>query len=400
MTNQEQKERGDKVLIGNYGRYPVALDRGRGCEVWDVEGRRYLDFLAGIAVCNLGHCHPAVVSAIKEQADKLIHVSNLYYIEAQTQLSELLVANSFADRAFYCNSGAEANEAAIKLARIASPEGKGTIISLSESFHGRTLATITATGQPKFGQGFEPLPPGFVTAPYGDLEALEAAIDATTCAIICEPLQGEGGVRPLEQEYLQGIRSLCDKYDLLLIFDEVQTGIGRSGKLFAYQQFGVEPDIISLAKGLGSGVPIGAILARGEVAKAFVPGSHGSTFGGNPLVCAAALATIKTIATDDFLEEVEDKARYLSSLLEKLVQDYPQTFSAERGMGLLRGLVMTKEAAGRGSEIVNSLFERGYLMNFAGGVALRFAPPLVVSPEQCDELIAEIRVVLQDGEFK
>lgn len=400
MTNQEQKERGDKVLIGNYGRYPVALEKGRGCEVWDVEGKRYLDFLAGIAVCNLGHCHPAVVQAIKDQAEKLIHVSNLYYIEKQTRLSELLVEKSFADRAFYCNSGAEANEAAIKLARIASPEGKGTIISLSGSFHGRTLATVTATGQAKFGKGFEPLPTGFATAPYGDLEALEAIIDETSCAIICEPLQGEGGVRPLEQAYLQGIRALCDKHGLILIFDEVQTGIGRSGKLFAYEQFGVEPDIMTLAKGLGSGVPIGAVLARDAIAQAFTPGTHGSTFGGNPLVCAAAVATIETIGNEAFLEDVEDKSRYLSSLLQKLVQDFPNTFSDERGLGLLRGLVMTTEAASRGSEIVKNLFDRGYLLNFAGGVALRFAPPLVVSPEECDELIAEIRVVLRNGEFK
>ncbi|MGL1930960.1 MAG: aspartate aminotransferase family protein [Desulfotalea sp.] len=396
MSNIEEKERGDKVYVGNYGRYPIAIKKGSGCVLTDADGKEYLDFLSGIAVCNLGHCHPKVVKAIQEQAETLLHVSNLYYIDKQTTLAELLTENSFADKVFFCNSGAEANEAAIKLARIHAPEGKGTIISLSGSFHGRTMATLAATGQPKFGAGFEPLPGGFVTVEFGDLKAIEDAIDDTTCAILCEPLQGEVGVRPHADNYLQGVRELCDKYSLSLIFDEVQTGIGRSGTLFAYQQLGVEPDIMTLAKGLGSGVPIGAMLAREDIAAALVPGTHGSTFGGNPLVCAAAIATLEVMLADGFFGQVAKTTAYLTSCLAGMAKDFPTLFTNERGLGLLRALIFTEASQKHGASITNRMMAAGFLINFAGGIALRFAPPLIVTEEQIDAMLKELKIICSD----
>ncbi len=263
-NNKQLKERGDKVFIGNYSRYPAAMVKGSGCRLTDAEGKEYLDFMAGIAVCGLGHAHPEITEAICRQAAELVHVSNLYYTEPQIALAEMITGNSFGEKIFLCNSGAEANEAAIKLARIYSGEGRYKIISFSGSFHGRTLATVAATGQPKFHKGFEPLPEGFSHAPFGDLQALEQLIDDSTCAILLEPLQGEGGVRPLSKEYLQGIKALCDKHELLLIFDEIQTGIGRTGTLFAYQQLGIEPDILTMAKALGNGLPIGAMMTSAQ----------------------------------------------------------------------------------------------------------------------------------------
>lgn len=394
MTNEALKKRGDAVLVGNYGRYPIGITKGTGCLLTDEDGKEYKDFLAGIAVCSLGHCHPRVTAAIKDQAERLMHVSNLYYTEPQTRLAELLVANSFGDKVFFCNSGAEANEAAIKMARIHSLKEKNSIISLTGSFHGRTMATLAATGQPKFGEGFEPLPAGFSSAPFGDIAALESLIDPSTCAIICEPLQGEGGVRPLKKDYLKGIRALCDKHGLLLIFDEIQTGVGRMGTLFAYEQFGVEPDIMTLAKGLAGGMPIGAVIARDEIAASLLPGTHGSTFGGNPVCCAAAVAVLEVILDKDFLPKMNTTADYLSKELNKIVLSFPELFKGERGMGLLRGLVMTDMGAKRGGEIVNLMLGRGYLINFAGGVALRFAPPLIVSRDECDGLVATLREVL------
>ncbi|OGR16280.1 MAG: acetylornithine aminotransferase, partial [Desulfobacterales bacterium GWB2_56_26] len=271
--NKELKERADKVFIGTYARYPAAMVKGDGCRLIDADGREYLDFLSGIAVCALGHCHPAVTEAIRHQAGELVHVSNLYYTRPSIELAELLTGNSFGERIFLANSGAEANEAAIKLARIHSGEGRYQVISLAGSFHGRTLATVAATGQPKFHKGFEPLPEGFLHAPFGDLAALEKLISGATCAILCEPLQGEGGVRPLDREYLAGIRALCDKHGLLLIFDEIQTGLGRTGTFFAYEQLGVTPDILTMAKALGNGLPIGAMMTRAEIAASFTPGT-------------------------------------------------------------------------------------------------------------------------------
>ncbi len=380
--------------MNTYGRYPAVMVEGSGCLLKDENGKEYLDFLAGIAVCGLGHCHPEVTAAIVVQAGKLVHVSNLFYTAPQTELAELLVANSFADRIFLANSGAEVNEAAIKLARKHGGPGRYEIISLQGSFHGRTLATVAATGQGKFHKGFEPLPEGFVHAPFGDLDALEKMISDRTCGILCEPLQGEGGVRPLPKEYLQGIRKLCDKHNLVLIFDEVQVGMGRTGTLFAYEQFGVEPDIMTLAKALGNGLPIGAMLAREGVAASFSPGDHASTFGGNPVACAGAVAVLKIMLGAGFLDGVRGKGAYLSGRLQALVEEFPELATGVRGLGLIQGLVLTEKGASLGAEIVKRLFDEGVLANFAGGVALRFIPPLIIHETQVDSMISRLREVL------
>ncbi|MDF1613825.1 acetylornithine transaminase [Desulfurivibrio dismutans] len=391
-ANEQWNQRGNGVLMNTYGRLPVTMVRGSGCTLHDADGREYLDFVAGIAVCNLGHCHPAVSAAVREQVEKLVHVSNLYHTVPQIKLAEKLCAHSFADRVFFCNSGAEANEAALKLARKASGEGKYEIISLTGSFHGRTLATVAATGQSKFHEGFEPLPAGFLHAPFGDLEGLERLVGPRTCAVLCEPLQGEGGVRPLAPEYLRGIRELCDRHGLLLIFDEVQVGMGRTGSLLAYEQLGVVPDIITLAKGLANGLPMGAMLAKEDVAAAFTPGTHASTFGGNPVAAAAALAVLDTMLAPDFLAAVREKGAYLAAGLNELVRRYPDRLQEVRGMGLIQGLVLREEFRDQGPAMVQKLFEQGLLLNFAGNTALRFIPPLVVSRAEIDralELVAD-----------
>jgi acetylornithine aminotransferase/acetylornithine/N-succinyldiaminopimelate aminotransferase len=394
--NKQLQERGDKVFIGTYARYPAAMVRGSGCRLTDADGKEYLDFMAGIAVCALGHCHPLITEAICRQAGQLVHVSNLYYTEPQIELAEMITENSFGEKLFLCNSGAEANEAAIKLARIYSAAGRYKIISLSGSFHGRTLATVAATGQPKFHKGFEPLPEGFVHAPFGDLKALEQLIDGSTCAVLCEPLQGEGGVRPLAGEYLRGIKALCDKHGLLLIFDEIQTGMGRTGTLFAYQQLGIEPDILTMAKALANGLPIGAMLTSARIAAPFVPGTHASTFGGNPVAAAAAVATLKIMLADGFLAGVRTKGDYFQAELNKLAKRFPALIGSVRGMGLLVGAVLTEQGVAHGTEIVNKMFARGFLMNFAGNVALRFVPPLIVTKEEIDLLVAALAGVLAE----
>jgi acetylornithine/N-succinyldiaminopimelate aminotransferase len=394
--NEQLKERGDKVFIGTYARYPAAMVKGSGCRLTDADGKEYLDFMAGIAVCSLGHGHPKVTEAICRQAAELVHVSNLYYTEPQIELAEMIIENTFGEKLFLCNSGAEANEAAIKLARIYSDEGRYKIISLSGSFHGRTLATVAATGQPKFHEGFEPLPEGFLHAPFGDLQALEQLVDSSTCAILCEPLQGEGGVRPLAKEYLQGIKALCDKHGLLLIFDEIQTGMGRTGTLFAYEQLGIQPDILTMAKALANGLPIGAMLTSAKIAAPFIPGTHGSTFGGNPVASAAAVATLQIMLADGFLDGVKKKGEYFQAELNKLAEQFPALISSARGMGLLVGAVLTEQGVAHGTEIVNKMFARGFLMNFAGNVALRFVPPLIVTKEEIDMLVAELAEVLSE----
>ncbi len=396
ITNKELAARSDQVFIGTYTRYPAAMVKGAGCRLTDAEGKEYLDFLAGIAVCGLGHCHPAVTAAICRQAGELTHVSNLYYTEPQTELAELLTAHSFADRVFLANSGAEANEAAIKLARIWAGENRYEIISLTGSFHGRTLATVAATGQVKFQKGFEPMPEGFCHAPFGDLTSLESMITDQTCAILCEPLQGEGGVRPLDRDYLQGLRRFCDKYDLLLIFDEIQTGMGRTGTLFAYEQLGIVPDIMTLAKALGNGLPIGAMVTTKRIAAAFTPGSHASTFGGNPVASAAAVATMKVMLADGFLAEVRAKGQYLHEQLQLLAARFPALATEVRGLGLIQGLVLTEAGVEKGGAIVTRMFEKGCLINFAGNVALRFLPPLIVSREEIDQMIQLLAEVLGD----
>ncbi len=389
-------EKSSAFFMETYVRYPAVMTEGKGCVLKGEDGREYLDFVAGIAVCGLGHSFPLVTKAICEQAEKLVHVSNLYHTGPQTELARLLVENSFADRIFLANSGAEANEAAIKLARKQSGKGRFEIISLEGSFHGRTLATLAATGQAKFHKGFEPLPKGFRHAPFGDLKSLEKMIRPETCAIMCEPLQGEGGVRPLDKDYIHGIRKLCDEKNLLLIFDEIQVGMGRTGTLFAYEQIGVTPDIMTLAKALANGLPIGAMLATESIAAAFGPGTHASTFGGNPVVCAAAVATLKTMLTGRFLDEVRSKGEYLSGKLMTLAKRYPGLAQGVRGRGLILGLVLTPAGVQLGTAIVNKCFERGILINFAGNAVLRFIPPLVVSREEIDTLIEALNLILAE----
>lgn len=396
MNNSEWIERGEQVLIHTYRRFPAAMVRGEGCRLWDENGKEYLDFLSGIAVCVLGHCQPEVTRAIRNQAGELVHVSNLFYTRPQIELAELLVRNSFADRVFFANSGAEANEAAIKLARIYSAPGKYEIISLLGSFHGRTLAAVAATGQPHFHRGFEPMPEGFINAEFGDLQALEALISPQTCAILCEPIQGESGVRPLSQEYLQGIRALCDRHGLLLIFDEVQTGLGRTGTLFAHEQLGVTPDIMTLAKALGSGLPLSAMLTTEKIAAAFTPGTHAATFGGNPVSCAAGVVVLRQLLAPGFLEAVRDTGAYFMAELQGLAGKFPQFASGARGRGLLLGLTLTEKGIAHGAEIVNRMFERGLIINFTGNQVLRFVPPLIVTRNDIDTLIRELEAVFAE----
>jgi acetylornithine/N-succinyldiaminopimelate aminotransferase len=394
--NLEWKQRGDKVFIGTYSRFPAAMVRGEGCRLWDADGREYLDFLSGIAVCSLGHCHPAVTEAVCRQAAALMHVSNLFYTAPQIELAELLTAHSFADKVFMANSGAEANEAALKLARIHGGPDRFEVISLSGSFHGRTLATVAATGQPRFHQGFEPLPQGFIHADFGDLASLQNLISDRTCAVMCEPLQGESGVRPLEQEYLGAIRELCDRHGLLLIFDEVQTGMGRTGSLFAYEQLGIVPDIMTVAKALGNGLPIGVMLTTAEIASSFTAGSHASTFGGNPVAAAAAVAVLRLMLEDDFLAKVRERGAYLADRLAGVAGQFPDLAVGVRGRGLLLGLVLTDKGIGLGAKIVEQLFNRGVLINFAGNRVLRFIPPLIVSRGEIDQMIDNLIRVMEE----
>ncbi|MDO9584912.1 MAG: aspartate aminotransferase family protein, partial [Syntrophales bacterium] len=362
MQTEELMQLGDKVIMGTYKRFPVVLVKGSGMKVWDSTGKEYLDMLAGIAVCSLGHSHSAVVAAIKEQLDKLTHVSNLYYTEPQIRLAKLLTDNSFADKVFFCNSGAEANEAAIKLARKYAHDhfggGKYELLTMRNSFHGRTLATIAATGQEKFHKGFEPLPEGFRHLPFNDPVALEEAITDKTCGVMVEPIQGEGGVIIPDDNYLREVRMLCDKKGILMILDEVQVGIGRTGTLFAYEQSGIKPDILTLAKALGNGFPVGAMLATDKIAAAFTPGSHASTFGGNPLAMAAALATLETILKTGILENCRRMGVYFLKKLEELKWRHP-AITAVRG----RGLMVALELGHPGEEIVKSCLKKGLLIN-------------------------------------
>lgn len=379
----------------NVGRYPLVPVRGEGCRVWDADGKEYLDFLAGVAVNNLGHCHPRVVKALQEQAATLIHCSNYYHNAPQTELAELLCANSFADRVFFCNSGAEANEAAIKLARKYSRDKYGPerfeIITAAESFHGRTMATVSATGQEKVQRFFDPLLHGFTHVPFNDVPALQAAITSNTCAIMLEPIQGEGGIIIPSMGYLKEVRELCSANGLLLILDEVQTGIGRTGKLFAYEHFGVTPDIMTLAKGLGGGGPIGAMLATEEVAEAFTPGTHGSTFGGNPLMTATALAAVRAILEEGLLERTEEMGAYLLSRLDALKKKFDFIVDV-RGIGLMIGMSLTVPAG----DIVKKGHERGVLLNVTHDKVLRFVPPLIVGRKEIDEMMGILEGILEE----
>jgi len=392
-SSSEWINRADKHVMKTYGRYPLVAERGEGCRLWDVDGKAYLDFLAGVAVNNLGHCHPKVVAALREQAGRLLHCSNFYHIPQQVELAEWLCEHSFADRVFFCNSGAEANEAALKLARKHSSEkhgdGRFEVITAQASFHGRTIGTISATGQDKVKAGFAPMLDGFQHVPFGNITALRQAITPTTCAIMLEPLQGEGGVNVPPSGYLKAVRELCDEFDLLLIFDEVQVGCGRTGTLWAYQQDEVVPDIMTLAKALAGGPPIGALLTKEELATRLGPGTHGSTFGGNPLVCAAALAAMQTISEASVLDNCRAMGEYLTAKLEQLKAKY--SFIREvRGRGLIIGVELDIE----GGPLVVKAMERGLLMNCTVGNVLRFVPPLIVSRVEIDEAMTILDDVL------
>ncbi len=378
----------DDVIAKTYSRFPIVLERGEGCRLWDTVGRCYTDFVAGIAVCNLGHAHPGVSMALSKQAETLLHVSNLYYTIPQAELASWLVENSFADRVFFCNSGAEANEAAIKLTRkYFNDKGEShrfRIIAMEKSFHGRTFATLSATGQEKIRKGFDPVLEGFDFVPFNDIEALKNKIDDATCAVIIEPIQGEGGVHCPDPQYLKAVRRLCDEQKLLMIFDEIQTGIGRTGKLFAYEHFGVAPDIMTLAKALANGLPIGAMLAKEEIAAAFGPGSHASTFGGTPIVTAASLVVLKFIQSEGILEHCQTVGRYFMDKLLWLKERH-SVISQVRGMGLMLGIQLD---TADGDAIVKSCMEKGFLINCIQGHILRFIPPLIIAKSDIDALVA------------
>lgn len=386
MPTEELKEGAAKYLMQTYARQPVSIIRGRGSKVYDLEGREYTDFVAGIAVNILGHGHPDLVQAIQRQAAQLIHVSNLYYTEPQVKLGQMLVDHSFGDRVFFCNSGAEANEAAIKLARRYGHErhgaGRFEIITMKNSFHGRTLATITATGQEKVQKGFDPLVPGFLYAPFNDFGAIEGLLSDKTAAILLEPVQGEGGVHVADRTYLKNLRELCSSRDILLMFDEVQTGMGRTGTLFAYEQLGIEPDVMTLAKGLGGGMPIGACLARESVAAVFTAGSHASTFGGNPLACAAGLAVCRVLLEGRVLDHARQMGAYLAKGLADCKERHRVVREA-RGLGLLQGLELEIDARA----VVADCLARGLLVNATSERVLRFVPPLIVTQQEIDKLL-------------
>ena len=381
-------------VLNTYGHgRSLALVRGTGTRVWDAEGREYLDFLSGLAVNTLGHAHPAVVEAVQRQAETLIHVSNLYYIEPQVHLARRLTEVSFADKVFFCNSGAEANEAAIKLARkwgsTAGPGGTG-IVCMWQAFHGRTLATITATGQEKYQRNFHPLPGGFSHVPLNDVDALRAAITPETCAVMLEPVQAEGGVIPAEEEYLRAVRALCDERNLLLIFDEVQTGVGRCGPLWAHELAGITPDIMTVAKALGSGVPIGVMLATDETAAAMQVGDHASTFGGNALSSAAGLAVLKVVTADGFLEQARETAQYLWNELDQRIAPLPGVRTV-RGRGWLIGIVADRPVA---DWVTVMQEEHHILVGSAGPEVLRLLPPLIATRAECDQVVAALAAVI------
>jgi acetylornithine/N-succinyldiaminopimelate aminotransferase len=394
MNSDLIKNKSEKYLMHTYARLPVVIDRGMDCRVWDKEGKQYLDFVGGIAVNCLGHCHKEVVSAVAEQAQRLLHISNLYYIELQAQLAEVLVNNSFADKAFFCNSGTEANEAAIKLARIYSYKKYGShrygIITCHGSFHGRTMAALSATAQEKIHHGFAPLLQGFTYVPYNDITALTKAVTEKTCAVMLEPIQGEIGVILPDAHYLQKVEKLCRERNVLLILDEVQTGMGRTGKLFAYEHWGITPDIMALAKALGGGSAIGALLATDQVADAFTPGSHGTTFGGNPLACAAALATVNTLINNSHvLENCSSMGQHLETELKKIKDDFPSLIKDVRGIGLIYALELYQPCA----PIVLECLDRGILINCTNNNILRFLPPLTVQKEAIDRVVEVLRDV-------
>lgn len=394
MSSENIISMAGQVLMNTYGdRYGLALSKGEGAKLYDPEGNEYMDFLSGLAVTSLGHSHPKVAEAIAQQAKTLVHVSNLFFTEHQVRLAKLLVDNSFADRVFFCNSGAEANEAAIKLARKYSfdkyGEGRYKVLSMKDSFHGRTMMTLSATGQSKIHQGFFPLVDGFSYLPLSDIATLKESLNDGVCAVMIEPIQGEGGVNEPEPGYLKAVADLCREKDVLLIFDEVQVGMGRTGKLFAYENFGVEPDIMTLAKALANGLPIGAALAREEVAAAFTPGTHATTFGGTPLVTSAAIAVVETMLEDGFLDRVRQTGNYFKSRLAELVEKHDFAVKV-KGLGLILGL----ELSFPGTGVQKEMQKRGFLFNCTKDFVLRFLPPLTITEAEIDTLMPVLEEVL------
>ena len=385
-SNQDLIKLTNKYVAKNYGRYPIGLVRGKGTAVWDASGKKYIDFVAGLAVDNLGHCPPTVVNAIRKQAGKLLHVSNLYHIEPQSQLAAELTRLTFANKFFFCNSGTEANEAAIKLARRwfydnGQPK-RFEIITMNDSFHGRTMASLSATGQKKFHAGFGPLLPGFKYVPFNNLVALKKAITKKTCAVLIEPIQGEGGVNLADRSYLQALRKICNEKGILLIFDEVQTGFGRIGKLFAYEKYKIKPDIITLAKALGGGIAIGAMGSTDKIIKSFIPGTHAATFGGNPLACAASLASLKTLTKKGFLQKASSRGDYFLEQLHSLKEKFP-IIREVRGVGLMLAVELDQP----GANVVNDCMREGFLINCIQLNTLRFLPPLIITQKEIDLLI-------------
>jgi acetylornithine/N-succinyldiaminopimelate aminotransferase len=389
MNTAEIIEMFDKYVIANYGRLPKAIVRGEGNWLFDAEGNKILDMFPGWAVSGIGHCHPKVVQAIRAQAGELLHIDNTFYTEQQGKLAKLLSERAFGGKCFFCNSGAEANEAAMKLARRHTASEKYKFITAEGSFHGRTFATITATAQPKYHDGFLPMLPGFEYVPFNDVDSLNKAFSDEVAAVMLEPIQGEGGINVATNEYLQAVRELCDKHGALLILDEVQTGLGRTGKWFGYQHFDVEPDMITMAKALGGGVAIGAMMAKSDVAASLVPGTHASTFGGNPLACAAAIAVIEAIEEEKLLDNAQKMGEYARNKLEQLKEKYP-AINHVRGISLMIGIQLNEP----GSEIVNRCLEKNLRINCTHGDVLRFMPSMTVTAEQIDKAVEIIDSVL------
>ena len=385
----------DRYIFNTYKRFPITLVKGRGCRVWDEEGREYLDFIGGIAVCALGHSSEVVSNALKSQSEILVHVSNLFYTRPQAELAELLVKHSFADKVFFCNSGAEANEAAIKLVRRYSAENYGpqryVIIAMENSFHGRTMATLTATGQKKIQKGFDPLLNGFRHVPFNDINALKDAIDERVCAILLEPIQGEGGVICADRDYLRGVEEICKEKDILLVLDEVQVGMGRTGRLFAYEHYGIEPDVMTLAKAMANGLPIGAMLSVERVASAFGPGAHASTFGGTPLVCAVSKAVLEYILNEGVLDNCASMGKYLIEGLKELKTKYP-IIRDIRGMGLIVGVELDIKA----DEVVQRCMQNGILINSPKENVIRFLPPLIITQREIDQLLNTLNSIFKE----
>lgn len=393
MNTQDVIALFDKYVIANYGRLPKVITKGLNNKLWDLEGNEILDMFPGWAVSGIGHCHPKVVEAVQKQVSELIHIDNTFYITLQGQLAKMLSERAFGGKSFFCNSGAEANEAALKLARRHTPKEKYKFITAEKSFHGRTFAAVTATGQPKYHEGFLPLPPGFVYVPYNDIDTLQEAFDDEVAAVMIEPIQGEGGVHEATAEYMQTIRDLCDAHGALMILDEVQTGMGRTGQWFGYQHYDITPDIITLAKALGGGLAIGAMMARPEIAASLVPGTHASTFGGNPLACAAGVAVIEAIEEEGLLDNAKQTGQYTREKLEELKEKYP-IIDHIRGKGLMLAL----QLAVPGANIVGRCLEKGLRINCTQETVLRFMPSMTVTKEEIDQAVAILGEVLDEEE--